>query len=100
MDERNAPRFARPEPRARVRAYVAGLAAESERKNGWTLAEQASEVSPDGMPQRRTEWDVEGSAMTCATTSWSTGAHPKVLIVEETGFLKKVRSATESPARA
>jgi hypothetical protein len=41
-------RFRRPEPRARVRAYVSGLVARLERKNGWTLAEQAGELSPDG----------------------------------------------------
>ncbi len=32
-------RFARAEPRARVRRYVSGLVAGLERKNGWTLAE-------------------------------------------------------------
>jgi hypothetical protein len=33
-----------------------------ERKNGWTLAEQAGEVSPDGMQRllRRADWDVDG----------------------------------------
>jgi hypothetical protein len=44
-----AGRFGRAEPRARVRAYVSGLVAGLERKNGWTLAEQAGELSPDGM---------------------------------------------------
>ena len=34
---------------ARVREYVSGLVAGLERKNGWTLAERAGEVSPDGM---------------------------------------------------
>jgi hypothetical protein len=41
--------FARAEPRVRVRAYVRGLLAGLERKNGWTLAEHAGAVSPDGM---------------------------------------------------
>jgi hypothetical protein len=44
-----AGRFWRSEPRARVREYVSGLVAGLERKNGWTLAELAGEVSPDGM---------------------------------------------------
>ncbi|MDF3313958.1 hypothetical protein P3H15_55155, partial [Rhodococcus sp. T2V] len=35
------------EPRSRVREYVTGLVAGLERKNGWTLAERAGEVSPD-----------------------------------------------------
>lgn len=40
-------RFVRSEPRARVCEYVSGLVAGLERKNGWTIAEQAGEVSPD-----------------------------------------------------
>jgi hypothetical protein len=39
LHELIAGRFARAEPRARVRAYVSGLVAGLERKNGWTLAE-------------------------------------------------------------
>ena len=37
---RIAPRFARSEPRERVAAYVRGLLAPLERKNGWTLADE------------------------------------------------------------
>jgi hypothetical protein len=51
VHERIAGRFARAEPRARVRENVSGLVAGLERKNGWTLAERAGEVSPDGMQQ-------------------------------------------------
>ena len=35
--------------RKRARAYVLGLLSHAERKNGWTLAEFAGDVSPDGM---------------------------------------------------
>ena len=35
--------------RQRARAYVLGLLSHAERKNGWTLAEFAGDVSPDGM---------------------------------------------------
>jgi hypothetical protein len=61
VHERIAGRFARAEPRARVREYVSGLVAGRERKNGWTLAEWAGEVSPDGMQRllRRADWDVD-----------------------------------------
>lgn len=38
-------RFVRPEPRSRAREYLLGLTAGLERKNGWTLAERAGEVS-------------------------------------------------------
>ena len=62
VQERIAGRFGRAEPGARVREYVSGLVAGLERKNGWTLAERAGEVSPDGMQRllRRADWDVEG----------------------------------------
>ncbi len=55
-------RFVRSEPRARVGAYVRGLLAGLERKNGWTLAEHAGAVSPDGMQRllRTADWDVDG----------------------------------------
>jgi hypothetical protein len=45
-----------------VRRRAAGLVAGLERKNGWTLAEHAGEVSPDGMQRllRGAEWDVGG----------------------------------------
>ena len=49
LHERIAGRFGRAEPRARVREYVSGLVAGLERKNGWTLAEQAGGAGPDGM---------------------------------------------------
>ena len=41
---------------------MSGLVAGPERKNGWTLAEQAGEGSPDGMQRllRRADWDVDG----------------------------------------
>ena len=97
LHEQIAPRFARAEPRARVRAYVAGLAAGLERKNGWTLAEQAGEVSPDGMQRllRKAEWDVDGVRDDVRDyVAAHLGSPEGVLVVDETGFLKKgTRSA-------
>ncbi len=57
-----AGRFGRVEPRRRVGAYLRGLLAGLERKNGWTLAERAGAVSPDGMQRllRTAGWDVDG----------------------------------------
>ena len=46
---RIAPRFSRIEPRRRARAYLQGLLAPLERKNGWHLAEAAGDASPDGV---------------------------------------------------
>jgi hypothetical protein len=48
LHERVAHRFGRSEPRRRALSYLRGLLAGLERKNGWTLAEHADEVCPDG----------------------------------------------------
>jgi hypothetical protein len=59
---RIAGRFARAEPRARVlAAYLRGLRGQLERRNGWTLAEAAGEISPDEMQWllRTADWDAE-----------------------------------------
>src|SRR5215472_1213424 len=92
VHERIAGRFARAEPRARVRAYVSGLAAGLERKNGWTLAEQAGELSPDGMQRllRRADWDVDGVRDDVRGYVMERLGDPGgVLIADETGFIKK-----------
>ena len=43
------------------RAYVLGLLSHAERKNGWTLAEFAGDVSPDGMQRLLNfyAWDAD-----------------------------------------
>src|SRR3954451_17519269 len=45
---RIAPRFGRAEPRRRALAYLQGLLAPLERKNGWHLAEAAGDHTPNG----------------------------------------------------
>src|SRR4030081_3158495 len=94
---RVAGRFAGAEPRVRAREYVSGLVAGLERKNGWTLAEQAGEVSRDGMQRllRRADWDVDGARDDVRDyVIGHLGDRDGVLIVDETGFLKKgTRSA-------
>src|SRR5215475_6710263 len=97
LHERIAGRFARSEPRSRVREYVSGLVTGLERKNGLTLAEWAHEVSPDGMQRllRRADWDVDGVRDDVrAYVIEQLGEPDGVLIADETGFLKKgTRSA-------
>ena len=97
LHERISGRFVRSEPRTRVREYVAGLVAGLERKNGWTLAERAGEVSPDGMQRllRRADWDVDGVRDDVRDYVVERLGDPAgVLIVDDTGFLKKgTRSA-------
>ena len=97
VHERIAGRFGRAEPRVRVREYVSGLVAGLERKNGWTLAEHAGAVSPDGMQRllRRADWDVDGVRDDVrAYVVEQLGDPDGVLIADDTGFLKKgTRSA-------
>ena len=94
---RIAGRFARAEPRARVREYLSGLVAGLERKNGWTLAERAGEVSPDGMQRllRHADWDIgEVRDDVRDYVIEHLGDRGGVLIADETGFIKKgTRSA-------
>jgi SRSO17 transposase len=42
-------RFSRVETRWQARKYLRGLMASLERRNGWTLAEQAGDATPDSM---------------------------------------------------
>ena len=58
---RIAPRFSRAEPRRRALAYVRGLLAPLERKNGWQLAEAAGDATPDGVQDflARMRWDAD-----------------------------------------
>src|ERR687889_1123891 len=88
--------FARAEPRARVLAYLRGLLGQLERKNGWPLAEAAGEVSPDGMQRllRTADWDAEAVRDELRSYVVERLGPGGVLIVDETGFIKKgARSA-------
>ena len=102
LHERIAGRFGRAEPRARVREYVSGLVTGLERKNGWTLAEWAGEVSPDGMQRllRRADWDVAGVRDDVrGYVVEQLGEPGGVLVADDTGFLKKgTRSAGSAAA--
>ena len=89
---RIAPRFARSEPRERVLAYVRGLLAPLERKNSWTLAEQAGEAIPDGMQRLLAYADWDAAAVRDDLRDYVVehlGDPGGVLVVDETGFLKK-----------
>lgn len=73
-------------------AYVRGLLAEVERKNGWQLAEQAGYVQPRSMQRvlDRSVWDAERVRdLLRATVVEQLGDPAGVLVVDETGFLKK-----------
>ena len=77
------------------RAYLLGLLSQTERKNGWTLAEFAGDVSPDGMQRllNFSPWDEDAcrDALSGGTWCGTWGIRAAVLAVDETGFLKKGR---------
>ena len=63
-----------------------------ERKNGWTLAEHAGAVSPDGMQRllRTADWDVDGVRDELrGYVLDQLGDRSGVWIVDDTGFIKK-----------
>jgi SRSO17 transposase len=92
-----AGRFKRVETRRQARAYVGGLLAPLAAKNSWTLAEAAGEKTPDGMQRllNRASWDADGTRDDVRGYAVRhLGDAGGVLVVDETGFVKKgTRSA-------
>jgi SRSO17 transposase len=90
---RFAGRFRRVEARRRMVSYVRGLLSETERKNGWTLAEVAGDAGPEGMQRLLNfyPWDVGGvrDDVRDVVVECLADERDGVLIVDETGFLKK-----------
>jgi SRSO17 transposase len=85
-------RFPRSETRDRVRSYLIGLLGPVQRKNSWQLAEQIGDADPYGVQylMGRSEWDPD--AVRDDLREYVVGAlgDPEaVLILDETGFLKK-----------
>ena len=74
-----------------------GLLAPLAGKNGWTLAEAAGDVTPDGMQRllNAATWDADGVRDDVRAYAVEHLGEPDgVLIVDETGFLKKgIKSA-------
>ncbi|MFE2346696.1 IS701 family transposase [Kitasatospora cineracea] len=97
LHERFAHRFARSESRESALAYMRGLLAPLERKNGWTVAEEAGHTGPDRIQRllNRIDWDADGVLDDVRQYVVEHLADPDgVLIVDDTGFLKKgIRSA-------
>ena len=84
--------FRRPEPRQRSLAYLKGLLGSVERKNGWQLAEWIGEATPDGVQHllERAQWDADAARDVLRSyVVEQLGERDAVLIVDETGFVKK-----------
>ena len=92
LHARIARRFARAEVRERARRYLAGLLDRVERKNGWQLAEQLGETGPQGVQRllNKAQWDVDAVRDDLlGYVVEHLGTPEGVLVVDETGFLKK-----------
>ena len=84
--------FVRSEPRTRSRAYLHGLLSPVARKNGWQLAEALGEPDPIGVQRLLYEavWDAAAVLARYQQFVAETFGDPQaVLVVDETGFLKK-----------
>jgi SRSO17 transposase len=86
------PHFPRREAQHRAWAYLRGLLSPVERKNGWQLAEVNGDATPYGVQHLlgRARWDDE--AVRDALRAYLVehlGEPQAILVLDETGFLKK-----------
>jgi SRSO17 transposase/predicted flap endonuclease-1-like 5' DNA nuclease len=92
LDQRIAPHFSRSEVRRRAHDYLRGLLSGAERKNGWQLAEVAGNTTPYGLQHLlgRASWDADALREDLREYVIEHLADDEgVLIVDETGFIKK-----------
>ncbi len=92
LHARIAPRFRRAEVRTRVRRFLEGLLAPVERKNGWQLAEELGERGPRGVQRLLGDADWDEDAVRDDLRAYiieHLGEENGVLVIDETGFIKK-----------
>ena len=92
VGQRLARHFPRSEPRRRAVEYLRGLLSDAERKNGWQIAEKAGDAAPYGVQHLlgRADWDADKVRDDLIAYIHGHLADPHgVLVVDETGFLKK-----------
>src|SRR3712207_6605015 len=90
---RIAGRFARSEAKERVKRYFVGLLGRVERKNGWQLAEAIGEADPQGVQRllnsARGDAEAVRGDLLKSVVEHLGEEDSGVLVVDETGFLKK-----------
>jgi SRSO17 transposase len=89
--------FAQADSRRRARMYLLGLRSGAERKNSWTIAEQAGELSPDGMQRLLNHYRWDAEVVRDELRSYvlnNLGDQGGVVVADETGFLKKGTKST------
>src|SRR3954447_16332430 len=93
LHSRIAQRFARSEARDRAWRYLLGLLGRVERKNAWQLAEAIGEDDPLGVQRllNSAKWDTDAvrDDLHQYVVEHLGDEESGVLIVDETGFLKK-----------
>lgn len=85
-------RFARVETYQRAQGYMQGLMSQIKRRNGWQLAEQIGDTTPDGVQRllNTARWDADGVRDDLRTNAVEVlGSEDAVGVIDETGFLKK-----------
>ncbi len=94
VERRLHPYFARSEARQQVMAYLRGLLSPVERKNAWQLAEVIGAANPYGFQHLlgRAEWDADAvrDELQRYVADYF-GDADAVIVIDETGFLKKGR---------
>ncbi len=87
-----APRFARPDARQSARDYLCALLSPVERKNGWQMAEQLGHPTPYKLQHLlgRAVWEADALRDDLVGYVVEHLGDPEaVLVIDETGFLKK-----------
>jgi SRSO17 transposase len=86
--------FARSEPRRHAASYLRALLGDAERKNSWQAAEYAGMDDPYAFQHLlgRADWDADAARDLLRGYAMEGLADPQgVLVIDETGFLKKGR---------
>jgi SRSO17 transposase len=94
MARRLASYFVRSESRQRALAYLQGLLSAAERKNSWQVAEVCGEPTPYGFQYllSRADWDADAVRDELRLYILQYLGDPNgVLVLDETGFVKKGR---------
>ncbi|SNT26675.1 MULTISPECIES: IS701 family transposase [unclassified Azospirillum] len=92
LKDRLGPVLGRLEVRQSASAFIDGLLSDTERKTGWLLSEQAGLSRPYRMQSLlgRSRWDADAVCRTVrAYVLEALGGGDGVLVVDETGFVKK-----------
>ena len=92
LHQRIGKHFVRAEPRQQAYDYLRALLSPIERKNGWQIAEHVGAATPDGVQRllATAHWDADHVRDDLRSYVVEHLGHPEaVLVIDETGFLKK-----------